>query len=653
MLSDYGYSEDDKLGKPYDIKLLRRLIPFIIPHWRLLLAAILLIVLITLFELAIPFVTKIAIDRYIVPKVDTHVSKSDDEKSRYLMIEIENSKQQMIIDTYPDLFIRKGTMGWISYENLSKLTPDELTCLRQRNISGLKMITVLFVILILMDFVANYSQVMMMEFIGQKIMHELRMSLFTHVQSLAISFFSKNPVGRLVTRVTNDIQNMYELFTSVTVFVFKDMFLLLGIMVVLLVLNWKLALVSFAVLPFVVISSIYFSNQARDAFRQLRLKIAEINTHFSETIGGIKVIQIFLQEYHNYQRFKKINHEYYLFGMKQIHVVAIFLPIVEFCGHTAIAAVILYGGNSVINDTITLGSLVAFISYMKMFFRPIRDLAEKYNIMQNAMASAERIFLLLDKQEKLPEPPKNQPISDMTFIRDIKFENVSFSYGSEHVLKNISFCVYAGETIALVGPTGSGKTSLIHLMIRFYDPISGKILINGRDIKSVPLTLLRSKMALVSQDPFLFSGTVRSNIFQNAKLSSEEMNHILRSSNCDYLIDKLPKGLDTELSEGGSSISSGERQLISIARAFAKNPDLIILDEATSYIDSETEVKIQKALENLMANRTSIIVAHRLSTARKANTIYVLNRGRIIESGNHETLMRLRGFYYRLNQIQG
>jgi len=667
MQTDFGYFEEKQLGKPYDVKLLRRLYPYTMPYRLLLLCSIILVVFITLLDLSLPYVTKIAIDRYIVPQKESVVNQSSDsaeDKVRYLKADITDPAIQAIVYKYSDRFKIHKSLAFISFNDLPELGKKDLAILRKDDLAGVTFITAIFLAMVMAGFVLNMVQVIIMEYTGQMIMHDLRVKLFSHIQSLSVAFFTRNPVGRLVTRVANDIQNMHELFTSVIVFVFKDLFLLAGITLVLLSINWRLALVCFTVIPFVLYASIHFSGQAREAFRILRLKIAEINTRFSETIGGIKVIQLFLQEKRNYLGFKKLNREHYLAGMRQVHVFAVFMPVIELLGAIAIAVVIFYGGGQVLVESISLGALVAFLSYMKMFFRPIRDIAEKYNILQNSMASAERIFLIMDSTESLAQPGtviksgfkfvSKAPTQALKKISKMSLEDVSFNYvENETVLKKVSFSVKAGETMALVGPTGSGKTSIINLIIRFYDPSSGRVLVNGIDIKKIFTPNLRAKMALVMQDPFLFSETIRDNITLGKRnISETALQQILERSNCKTFTDRLPAGLDTVLSEGGASISSGERQLISIARAFARDPDLIILDEATSYIDSETEHKIQEALFNLMANRTSIIVAHRLSTARGADKIIVLNRGKIVESGNHLELMQNKGFYFRLNQLQ-
>ena len=652
MQSDYGYFEETKLGKPYDLRLLKRIYPFTRPYRLLLFGSIGLVLLITALDLALPYVTKIAIDRYIVPLTASESLTTDrGEKSseRVIRTDLNDPQQQALVSKYRELFTVEGTTALIPYKALARLEKSDLAVLRKDDVAGVTYITGIFLILVIINFMLNFVQKMIMEYTGHMIMHDLRIRLFGHIQNLATAFFTRNPVGRLVTRTTNDVQNMHELFTSVISMIFKDLFLLCGIAVVLLVLNWKLALVSFTVLPLVVCASIIFARRARGIFRELRIKIAEINTRFSETIGGIRVVQLFRQEINNYRLFKQLNHENYLAGMKQIHVLAVFMPLIEILGAVAVALVIWYGGGRVLTGTLSLGALVAFISYIRMFFRPIRDLAEKYNILQNAMASAERIFLILDSQDRLqwPAAQKGEDEPGLQQIATIEFENVGFSYvGNDAILKNINFRITAGDTVAVVGPTGAGKTTLINLIPRFYDPTAGRVLINNRDIRDWEASEIRSKIALVMQDPFLFSGTIRENIFgENHNLPQHRIQSILEASNCKPLVDRLEKGLDTTLTEGGASISSGERQLISIARAFARNPQLILFDEATSYIDSPTELRIQKALDKLMQNRTSLVVAHRLSTVRNADRIIVLNRGRIVETGHHTDLMQQKGFY--------
>jgi ATP-binding cassette subfamily B protein len=659
MQHDHGYFEESKLGKTYDIKLLKRLYPFTRPYRLLLFGSIGLVLLITGLDLALPYFTKVAIDHYIVPATDMVAADRAAEnkiKERVIRVDLTDPQIRALADTYREIFNIEGDTALIPYNKLSVMKKSDLAVLRKKDIIGITVISTLFVALVVINFILSFVQKMIMEYTGLMIMHDLRMELFVHIQHLTIAFFTRNPVARLVTRTTNDIQNMHELFTSVISMIFKDLFLLCGITAVMLIINWKLALVSFIVLPVVLYASVNFSRRARDIFRDLRVKVAQINTRFSETIGGIRVIQLFRQEMNNHRNFKKLNHANYLAGMKQIHVLAVFMPLIELLAIVAVALVIFYGGGRVLNGTLTLGALVAFISYIRMFFRPIRDLAEKYNVLQNAMASAERIFLILDSREVLTQPALQnaQASTRLQRIEEIRFENIHFGYiEGENILREITFSINAGETVAVVGPTGAGKTSLINLIPRFYDPTSGRVLINGLDLKNLNASSFHSKIALVMQDPFLFSGTIRQNIFQGSQdPTAAQEQFIIDAANCGPLVERLPRGMNTVLSEGGASISSGERQLISIARAFARNPQLILFDEATSYIDSSTELAIQQAVETLMKNRTSLVVAHRLSTVRNAHRIIVLNRGRIIETGDHVKLMKRKGFYYKLQQLQ-
>lgn len=658
MRFDYGY-EEEKPGGNYDLNLLKRLFMFGKPYRLLFFWTVLLVISITLLDLSLPYITKIAIDRYIVPRAVPHedILKPDENKTGCYRASLSDPAVRNLLSKRDTGFKEEGAFALIPFDEIRKMDKGDIYILRKNDLKGVGIAAAILLLLVIAGFCLNFFEVMLMEYAGQMIMHDLRMRLFNHIQALPVPFFTKNPTGRLVTRVTSDIQNMHEFFTSVIAFVFKDIFLLAGIMVVLIGINWKLALASFTVIPFVILASFRFSGQARDAFRTLRIKIAEINSRIAETIGGIKVIQLLGKENENYDRFEKLNHENYLAGMKQIRVLAVFMPLIELLGSVAVALVIFYGGISVLDEKVTLGALVAFISYVKMFFRPVRDIADKYNILQNAMSSAERIFIILDtKDTKGGESESSVLLTDrLKFdkIKSVEFRNVSFGYvPGEEVLSNISFDMKAGEKIAIVGPTGTGKTTLLNLLTRFYEPSSGRILINGTGIKEIPSSFLRSKMAIVMQDSFLFSGTVRENIARGKSgITDQDMDHIMDVSNCRKIIERFPRGLDTVLSEGGRSISSGERQLISIARAFARDPEIIMLDEATSYVDSETERQIETALNNLMEGRTSIIVAHRLTTAQRADRIIVLNKGRLIESGTHEELMKIKGFYYRLNSI--
>ena len=665
MRHDTGYFEEKKLGKSYDIRLLKRLFPFLKAYHLMILASIFLVMLITLLDLAIPYVTKIAIDQYIVPKISSGDIKSDTEAvappTRYLRVAPGDPGVQTVIDRHPGLFEKEGRFIIISYPHLSRLEPEDIAALRKDDLAGVGRIAGIFLLIIILNFGLNFVQKIIMEYTGYRMMNDLRMNLFDHIQHLSMPFFTQNPVGRLVTRITNDIQNMHELFTSVISLVFKDLFLLVGIAVVLGVMNWKLALMSFLVLPLVGYTSFAFSGHIRDAFRVLRIKVAEINTTFSEMIDGISVIQSFGKERVAADNFSRLNHENYLAGMRQINVLAVFMPLIEVFGIATVSVIIFYGGKNVLAGEISLGVLVAFISYMRMFFRPIRDLAEKYNILQDALASAERIFLILDTdnsidgiENKSGSLPSSSSLTVAQKIETLDLENVSFSYmPSEPVLKNISLSLQAGETVAIIGATGSGKTSLANLIMKFYDPISGNILLNGQNIKNIPVSRYRSKLALVTQDPFLFTDTIFANIWRDRQdVSEKEITRVLTAANCKDLIEKQPQGIQTVLTRGGTALSSGERQLISIARAFARDPELIILDEATSYIDSLTEDVIQDALSNLMTGRTALVIAHRLSTVRHADKIVVIDKGGILEMGNHDTLMKQQGSYFRMNHLQ-
>ncbi len=663
MRFDFGYSEEDHLGKPYDLRLLRRLGPFLRPYRRLLAGSVLLVVAITLLELALPYFTKVVIDRYIVPVQNSETRPADDRggrQQRFLTIDSQDDAARAIIARYPGLFRSRDGRTLIAYEDFEHIAPQDRRVLRRSDLAGLRMVVFFYLLVVLTDFGFNFLQRMIMEFSGHKIMHDVRMHLYEHIQQQSMAFFTRQPVGRLVTRMTNDVQNMHELFTTFIALVFKDLFLLAGIAAVLATLDWRLALAGFTVLPLVGWATRRFSRRARNVFRALRVKVAEINTRMSESIEGIKTIQSFCQERVNYEHFAALNAENYRLGMQEIHVFALFMPMIEVLGIIAVAILIWYGGLHVLGGRISLGALVAALTYMRMFFRPLRDLAENYNILQNAMASAERIFGLLDTDARLPRPvpPEARRRPAESSEGRLELDKVAFSYTpGEKVLSDISFSVGQGETLALVGPTGAGKTSILNLILRLYDPDSGEIRLDGQPLRQWDQGRLRSLMALVPQEPVLFSGTLRQNIMggngSGPRNNDGRIERIVSVANCEALMARLPQGLDTPLVKGGSGLSSGERQLVSIARALARDPRIILLDEATSYIDSQTEAAIQQALQNLMQGRTCIIVAHRLSTARGADKIAVIKQGRVVEYGSHEELMAAHGLYWRLNQQGG
>ncbi len=581
-------SEEEVLGKAYDSRLMKRLLGYIKPYKKYVIFAIILNVIVAALGPVRPYLTKIAVDNYI--------SKSD----------------------YHGLFI----------------------------------ISILLFASLLLQAVIQYVLTYYTQYLGQKTIYDLRDQIFSHAQKLALKFFDKTPIGRIVTRTTNDVEALNQLFSSGIVMVFSDVFIIVWILIFMFFMDVKLSLVTLSVLPVLIYGTFLFRKKVRESYRDVRLHLARLNSYMQEHITGMNVVQIFNKEKDEFQKFTNINSDYRQANIKSIFYYAIFYPSVELVSSVAIGLIIWYGGGEIIQSNLTIGVLFAFIQYTEMFFRPIRDLSEKYNIMQTAMASSERIFKLLDNKTFIQNPPN--PVKVENIKGEIEFRNVWFAYNKEeYVLKNVSFKINPGETVAIVGHTGAGKTSLINILTRFYDINKGSILVDNTDINTMDKRDLRKFISIVLQDVYLFSGTINSNIsMNNEEIPQEKLIDAAKTVGADKFIESLSRGYDEIVMERGATLSVGQKQLISFARALAYNPQILVLDEATSSVDTETEILIQKAIEKLLVGRTAIVIAHRLSTIQNADKIIVMHKGEVRETGNHQELLANRGIYYKLYQLQ-
>ena len=619
--------EEEVLGKAYDSKLMKRLLGYLRPYKVQAIVAFLAIVFKAGCDVTGPYLTKIAIDKYLAHK-------------------------------------EGAGHGFLD----RVLSTDPLT--------GIAQIGGLFVGVLLFGFLLDFLQTYYMQWTGQKVMFDLRSQIFRHLQSMHIAFFDKNPVGRLVTRVTSDVDALNEMFTAGVVSIFEDIFVLAGIMAIMLNMNWRLALITFAVLPVIFFCTMIFRKKVRDSYRRIRTAIARINSYLQEHITGIVPLQLFNREERSFKKFEQVNAMHMDAFKDAIMAYAVYYPVVEFLSALAIAAVIWYGGGQVLRNMVTIGVLVAFMQYAQRFFRPIMDLSEKYNILQSAMASSERIFKLLDTTPEIvsPEHPKKPDGPGR-----IEFDHVWFAYrhiplaeekdlaraaGFSHspaaeshdwdwVLRDVSFKLEPGETVAVVGHTGAGKTTLISLLMRFYDVQRGAIRVDGVDIREMDLNDLRRRFGVVLQDPFLFTGTVQDNIRLGSKwITDSAVERAAEEVNVADFIRTMPEGFKSRVRERGSTLSTGQKQLISFARALAHDPKILILDEATSSVDTETEFKVREALTRMVEGRTSLIIAHRLSTIQRADKIVVMHKGEVREMGSHQQLLAGRGIYYKLYQLQ-
>lgn len=594
--------EEDALSRTYDARLMRRLLKYLSPYKSLVAASLVLLMIEGALQLAGPIFT------------------------------------QQVIDV----------------------------ALPHRDTTAVLRITILFALTLIAQFFCSYGEAMLTALLGQGVMRDLRMEIFSHLQRLSIAFFDRNPAGRLITRVTSDVETLNELFTSGVVSGLGDLFTLLAIGVAMFVMDWRLSLAAIVVIPLIAGVSHWFRSGVRDAYRDIRTRLARINAFLQERLTGMRIVQLFGREAHEIERFRELNADHVEANVRSIRYYAVYFPAIELFTSIALAILIVTGASLVHAGTMTVGTVAAFLQLSRRFYQPLQDLAEKFNILQTAMASSERIFLLLDT-----EPHRGELVALSAGERSratvkVQFEDVWFAYDVGHVarmttdtsatpewvLKGVSFTAEAGKTLALVGHTGAGKTTIVSLLMRFYDPQRGRILVNGRDIREIPLGELRGLMAYVQQDIFLFAGDVTTNIRLANPLSEEQVRGAASRVGADRIIRRLPDGYNHQLGERGASLSVGERQLLSFARAVAADASLLILDEATSAVDSEIEAEIQRALRVLMEGRTTIAIAHRLSTIVGADEILVLHHGEVVERGTHDTLLGRGGLYERLWRLQ-
>ena len=664
---------------------MRRLLKYLKPHKWVMTAATTLVLFIIVVELYRPIIIGDAIDDYIngyyspyitceadadgaVPYQDFYLTRNFDaetlpseqvyyqillyENEYYMAENLSADASAALVEADSDLLKEYVDDGAVLLER------DQLKELRHYDFTGILMAAGLYLLMMLLGFVLNAADTWMLQKMGQNIIYEMREEVFSHIHSLSLNFFNNTPVGKLVTRVSNDTEAVNELFTSILVRLFKNVVKIIGYAVVMLSIHVQMALVSFIMLPFVTVLTFFFRYMSRKAYQITRNKITELNTFLSEHISGMKLIQIFAREKEKYAEFENKSQELYRANWREVMTFAIFRPSIYLLSVIAMIIVIGTGSNSVLNGTLSLGTLFIFISYISSFFEPIQELAEQFGTLQSSLASAEKIFSVLDEKPEIVSP--SNPV-DVTIQGRIEFKNVWFAYETEgddpdkyhYILKDVSFVIEPGQKVAFVGATGAGKSTILNLIGRYFDIQKGEILIDGVNILDIDTDVLRGAIGQVQQDVFIFTGDIKSNIsLNNENISLEEIKRAAEIVNADSFIQKMPEGYDSAVTERGSTLSAGQRQLLSFARTLAYAPSILVLDEATANIDTETESLITNALEKLMEGRTTIMVAHRLSTIQHADKIIVMHHGKIKESGSHQELLQQNGLYKKLYDLQ-
>ncbi len=687
--------DDEKVISGYNPELMRRLLRFLAPYRRRFLIAVGALVLATVGELSIPIVIQRTVDDFLVRawvRIPREAVDDDDlasveltgdeteigeyvyvqeqrlndltelqrdrlmeeeiiDEERFYLFRIVDDETAAVVERHPELFVSDDANAVILLGDLEELSAGERATVRSEDLDGLITMTSIFLVVLIAVLSLSFIQVYLLALTGQGIMKDMRLALFRHITSQNLDYLSRNPVGRMVTRITNDVETINELFQNVLSNLIRDLTRMVGVIIALFLLSLHLGSVTALSLPPVVIAFVFFRRRAREAFRQVRVWVSRVNTYLSERLSGMGVVQMFTREEQTADRFESDNEQLMKANLTEMYVMATFRPVVDILSNVSVAVIIYFGATFFVQGWVSLGVVIAYINYIRLFYQPVMSISDQFTILQSAMAGGERVFQILDHEEKIPDTG-TQSLPKPVRGR-VEFDHVHFAYKADTpVIRDMSFTIEPGETVAVVGYTGAGKTTIANLLTRMWDIQEGSIRLDGTDIRDVPLSELRTTVQPIQQDVFLFSQTIEENIRLGADLSDGQVREACRIVQAHDFIESLPDGYKTELNEGATNISTGQRQLLSFARVLAHDPRVIIMDEATANIDTETEQLIQKAMLRVMEGRTSLVIAHRLSTIRHADRILVLSHGHLVEEGRHEELIAEKGLYYNLYRLQ-